>query len=71
MHSNWKEQLVQISLNAKKITSLISKHTAYLFVFITELPIIVADSQSKYRSEGENVTLCCQAKPATGVTYKW
>ena len=43
----------------------------YLYAFVTESPVIVEDPQSKYRREGEDVKLCCQAEPASGVAYKW
>ena len=43
----------------------------HINMFVKESPIITKDPQSKYRSEGENVTLCCQTEPAVGVTNKW
>ena len=40
-------------------------------VIVTDSPVIIQDPQSKHRREGEDVTLCCQTEPSTGVAYKW
>ena len=69
-------KVLSILVKYRLLSGVIGRHNKYYYsstftLFVTDSPIIITDPQSKYRSEGDSLKLCCQTEPAVGVTYKW